>query len=158
MNNQETTGDLPGNFGIPDVGYTLDLGLILSSKEVPSYCSEVAQYLQLNPYSTLGEILSLLKIDQIEYLLVLVEELRELIVKDPLNSKVKTFSWFTGLCLQAEGFTLDDQLIRDNIPVVAMSIVLESLSRKSLVEIDYKKFSLSNNSEEFVKVRGSATE
>lgn len=158
MNNQETTDDLPGNFNIPDIGYTLDLRLILSSKEVPSYCSDVAQHLQFNQYSTLGKILSLLKIDQIEYLLILVEELRELIIKDPLNSKVKTFSWFTGLCLQAEGFILDDQLIKDNISNVSIGIVLESLRRKGLVEIDYKKFSLSNNSEEFVKVIGSETE
>lgn len=156
----QTTDNLPdpSNFGIPDVGYTLDLDLILSSKESPSYCIEIAQYLQLNQYSTLGEILSLLKNDQIEYLLNLVEELPELIKKDPLCNKVKTFSWFTGLCLQAEGFTLDDQVIRDSISTLAMSIVLESLSRKGLVEIDYKKFSLSNNSEEFVKVRGSVIE
>lgn len=149
METTENTPD-PKKFNSAVDEFHVNLQGVALDLNSSSYNSQIAGLLLKFSYSTLGEILLSLKGDQIEYLVQLTNEISKLEDKD---KRVSDFVMLAMLCMQAEGIPITATSVAENIPVLGLGIVLESLRRKGLVEIDYKKFSLSNNSEEFVKIK-----
>ena len=139
----------PSKFNSATDEFHLNLSKIASDPSNSSYNSQLASLLLKFSYSTLGEILCSFKGDQIEYLVKLIDEIATLPNTD---KKVQDFTLLVRLCVQAEGIPLTVTSTAENIPLVGLGIVVESLARKGLVEIDYKKFSLSTT-EEFVKIK-----